>query len=301
MIYKAGAPKTLQRHHRLTPSWRRRQVKARQPSMIFGIARVFNWVTPMDITMVAGCTWFLIRRLRGADKDPTANIEEEDDDNDEDDEVAAVNRGNKVFKQLSGANYNFVAQTDEDLAALRTMTCKKCGFSMFIAKDRLKRHFTRGLKCLNCGAKAPDFYNENDPDDPVNKEGATVQSAEGYKPDPVKIAQYKAEMEAAEEEARLAALAEKEAEEDKEDEDEEEDEGDAEAPAPDAVEDSPAPEAVEDEEDDPAAEAVAVAEVPVEAAVEAPAPPPVPVPAPVPKAAPPRDEDVPDIFKELGI
>jgi len=199
VVYQAGAPRNALRYDTLRVR-RRQVVKARQPSMIFGLQRMFNWLTPTDIGAAVICTYFVIRRLRMIDSDPTANTA------DEDDEDGAVNRGNKLFKKLSGANYNYVAQSDEDLAALRTMCCKKCGFTIFVAKDRLKRHFVKGLECLQCGAKAPDFYNENDPDDPVNFEGATVESADGYKPDPVKIAQRKAEIEAAEL-AELAALA----------------------------------------------------------------------------------------------
>ena len=159
VVYKAGAPRNTLRHHTLRVR-RRQVVKARQPSMIFGLQRMFNWLTPTDIGAAVICTYFVIRRLRMIDSDPTANT-------DDDDEDGAVNRGNKLFKKLSGANYNYVAQSDEDLAALRTMCCKKCGFTIFVAKDRLKRHFVKGLECLQCGAKAPDFYNENDPDDPV--------------------------------------------------------------------------------------------------------------------------------------
>ena len=160
VVYKAGAPRNALRHHTLRVR-RRQVVKARQPSMIFGLQRMFNWLTPTDIGAAVICTYFVIRRLRMIDSDPTANTGEEED------EDGAVNRGNKLFKKLSGANYNYVAQSDEDLAALRTMCCKKCGFTIFVAKDRLKRHFVKGLECLQCGAKAPDFYNENDPDDPV--------------------------------------------------------------------------------------------------------------------------------------
>ena len=260
IIYKAATPKNALRHSTLRVR-RRQVVQARQPKMIFGLQRMFNWLTPTDIGAAVICTYFVIRRLRMIDSDPTAN-------NDEDDEDGAVNRGNKLFKKLSGANYNYVAQSDEDLAALRTMCCKKCGFTIFVAKDRLKRHFVKGLECLQCGAKAPDFYNENDPDDPVNFEGATVESADGYKPDPVRIAQRKAEIEAAEL-AELAALA--------------------------AEKDQMSNyDAVEEETDVLASsEAVAVAEAPVaEAVVEAPAP----APAPAPK--PPVDDD---IFGELGI
>jgi len=231
--------------------------------MIFGLQRMFNWLTPTDIGAAVICTYFVIRRLRMIDSDPTANT-------DEDDEDGAVNRGNKLFKKLSGANYNYVAQSDEDLAALRTMCCKKCGFTIFVAKDRLKRHFVKGLECLQCGAKAPDFYNENDPDDPVNFEGATVESADGYKPDPVRIAQRKAEIEAAEL-AELAALAAEK-------------------------EQMSNYDAVEEETDVLASSEVAV-EVAVAEAPPVPAPAPAaPAPAPAPK--PPVDDD---IFGELGI
>ena len=230
--------------------------------MIFGLQRMFNWLTPTDIGAAVICTYFVIRRLRMIDSDPTANTDDEDED-------GAVNRGNKLFKKLSGANYNYVAQSDEDLAALRTMCCKKCGFTIFVAKDRLRRHFVKGLECLQCGAKAPDFYNENDPDDPVNFEGATVESADGYKPDPVRIAQRKAEIEAAEM-AELAALA---AEKEMSNYDPVDEEVDDMAPS-----EAPAP--------------VAVAEAPP---VPAPAPA-APAPAPAPK--PPVDDD---IFGELGI
>jgi len=92
--------------------------------MIFGLQRMFNWLTPTDIGAAVICTYFVIRRLRMIDSDPTANTGEEED------EDGAVNRGNKLFKQLSGANYHFVAQTEEDIKALRTMHCKKCGFTM---------------------------------------------------------------------------------------------------------------------------------------------------------------------------
>ena len=256
IIYKAGAPRNTLRHSTLRV--RRRQVVQRPPQkMIFGLQRMFNWLTPTDIGAAVICTYFVIRRLRMIDSDPTANTDDEDED-------GAVNRGNKLFKKLSGANYNYVAQSDEDLAALRTMCCKKCGFTIFVAKDRLKRHFVKGLECLQCGAKAPDFYNENDPDDPVNFEGATVESADGYKPDPVRIAQRKAEIEAAEM-AELAALA--------------------------AEKEMSNYDAVEDDVDDmaPAPVAVAVAEAP-------PVPAPAPALAPAPK--PPVDDD---IFGELGI
>jgi hypothetical protein len=257
VVYQAGAPRNALRYDTLRVR-RRQVVKARQPSMIFGLQRMFNWLTPTDIGAAVICTYFVIRRLRMIDSDPTANVSEEED------EDGAVNRGNKLFKKLSGANYNYVAQSDEDLAALRTMTCKKCGFTIFVAKDRLKRHFVKGLECLQCGAKAPDFYNENDPDDPVNFEGATVESADGYKPDPVKIAQRKAEIEAAEL-AELAALA---------------------AEKEQMSNYDPVDEDVDDMAPAPVAEAAPVA------VVEAPAP----APAPAPK--PPVDDD---IFGELGI
>ena len=261
IVYQAGAPRNTLRHNSLRV--RRRQVVQRPPQkMIFGLQRMFNWLTPTDIGAAVVCTYFVIRRLRMIDSDPTANTDEEDED-------GAVNRGNKLFKKLSGANYNYVAQSDEDLAALRTMCCKKCGFTIFVAKDRLRRHFVKGLECLQCGAKAPDFYNENDPDDPVNFEGATVESADGYKPDPVRIAQRKAEIEAAEM-AELAALA---AEKEMSNYDPVDEEVDDMAPS-----EAPAP--------------VAVAEAPP---VPAPAPA-APAPAPAPK--PPVDDD---IFGELGI
>ena len=263
IVYEAGAPRNTLRHSTLRV--RRRQVVQRPPQkMIFGLQRMFNWLTPTDIGAAVICTYFVIRRLRMIDSDPTANTDDEDED-------GAVNRGNKLFKKLSGANYNYVAQSDEDLAALRTMCCKKCGFTIFVAKDRLKRHFVKGLECLQCGAKAPDFYNENDPDDPVNFEGATVESADGYKPDPVRIAQRKAEIEAAEM-AELAALA---AEKEMSNYDAVDEEVDDMAPAP-VAEAAP----------------VAVAEAPP---VPAPAPA-APAPAPAPK--PPVDDD---IFGELGI
>ena len=261
VIYKAATPKNTLRHSTLRVR-RRQVVQARPPQMIFGLQRMFNWLTPTDIGAAVICTYFVIRRLRMIDSDPTANTDDEDED-------GAVNRGNKLFKKLSGANYNYVAQSDEDLAALRTMCCKKCGFTIFVAKDRLKRHFVKGLECLQCGAKAPDFYNENDPDDPVNFEGATVESADGYKPDPVRIAQRKAEIEAAEM-AELAALA---AEKEMSNYDPVDEEVDDMAPS-----EAPAP--------------VAVAEAPP---VPAPAPA-APAPAPAPK--PPVDDD---IFGELGI
>ena len=261
IVYQAGAPRTTLRHNSLRV--RRRQVVQRPPQkMIFGLQRMFNWLTPTDIGAAVICTYFVIRRLRMIDSDPTANTDDEDED-------GAVNRGNKLFKKLSGANYNYVAQSDEDLAALRTMCCKKCGFTIFVAKDRLKRHFVKGLECLQCGAKAPDFYNENDPDDPVNFEGATVESADGYKPDPVRIAQRKAEIEAAEL-AELAALAAEK-------------------------EQMSNYDAVEEEVDD-MAPSEAVVEAPMAVAEAPPVPAPAPAPAPAPK--PPVDDD---IFGELGI
>lgn len=76
--------------------------------------------------------------------------------------------------KLSGFSYQFVAQTPEDEAKLKTMYCDDCGFTIFVAKNRFKKHFRDGLRCLNCGAKAPTFYNKNDPDDPLNLEGATI-------------------------------------------------------------------------------------------------------------------------------
>lgn len=76
--------------------------------------------------------------------------------------------------KLSGFSYQFVAQTPEDEAKLKTMYCDDCGFTIFVAKNRFKKHFRDGLRCLNCGAKAPTFYNINDPDDPLNQEGATI-------------------------------------------------------------------------------------------------------------------------------
>lgn len=77
--------------------------------------------------------------------------------------------------KLSGFSYQFVAQTPEDEAKLKTMYCDDCGFTIFVAKNRFKKHFRDGLRCLNCGAKAPTFYNINDPDDPLNQEGATIE------------------------------------------------------------------------------------------------------------------------------
>jgi len=76
--------------------------------------------------------------------------------------------------KLSGFSYQFVAQTPEDEAKLKTMYCDNCGFTIFVAKNRFKKHFRDGLRCLNCGAVAPTFYNKNDPDDPLNKEGASI-------------------------------------------------------------------------------------------------------------------------------
>lgn len=76
--------------------------------------------------------------------------------------------------KLSGFSYQFVAQTPEDEAKLKTMYCDDCGFTIFVAKNRFRKHFRDGLRCLNCGAKAPTFYNLNDPDDILNKEGATI-------------------------------------------------------------------------------------------------------------------------------
>ena len=50
-------------------------------------------------------------------------------------------------------------------------------------QGRLKRHFVKGSNVCSAARKLGP-YNENDPDDPVNFEGATVESADGYKPDP---------------------------------------------------------------------------------------------------------------------
>jgi len=76
--------------------------------------------------------------------------------------------------RISGANLNFIAQTPEDEAKLKTMHCDDCGFTIYVAKNRFKLHFKDGLRCLNCGAVAPVFYNQNDLNDPLNKEGATI-------------------------------------------------------------------------------------------------------------------------------
>eukprot|EP00629_Pelagomonadales_sp_RCC1024_P003733 CAMPEP_0119264114 /NCGR_PEP_ID=MMETSP1329-20130426/3294_1 /TAXON_ID=114041 /ORGANISM="Genus nov. species nov., Strain RCC1024" /LENGTH=267 /DNA_ID=CAMNT_0007263857 /DNA_START=138 /DNA_END=937 /DNA_ORIENTATION=- len=182
------------------PAWRdpsalrhrvQARASARQPTMVFGLSRVFGWLKTSDFMWTGVLVFFLLKRLKQVAEDPTVGEMEDDED-------AAEVRGNKIFKGLSGANYNFVAQTEEDLLKLRTMTCKKCGFTIYIAKNRLKRHFTKGLCCLSCGAVAPDFYNENDPLDPINKAGATIEVCEEYEPDPVAVNAAKAALEAAE-------------------------------------------------------------------------------------------------------
>ena len=55
VVYQAGAPRNALRHHNLKVR-RRQVVKARQPSMIFGLQRMFNWLTPTDIGAAVICT-----------------------------------------------------------------------------------------------------------------------------------------------------------------------------------------------------------------------------------------------------
>ena len=293
LVYKPAYRKQLQ--WRSPPARPRRPYAtvARQPSMLFGVNKLFNWLSPTDIMFTLVLAGFLYRRLRQVQSDPTASLEEEDD------EDGAVNRGNKLFKQLSGANYHFVAQSEEDIAALRTMHCKKCGFTIFVAKNRMKRHFAaNGLQCMNCGAVAPDFYNENDPDDPINFAGATLdmigdESEKGAKAAADAAAAAAAAGDDAGEAAGEAA-----------------EEGVAEvvaeaAEAEAAGEPGPVFKAVVAQEEEAAervaAEPAAVAEAPAVVA-EAPAvvaEAPAPAPAPAPKPASKKAED--DIFAELGI
>ena len=296
LVYKPAYRKQLQ--WRSAPARPRRPyatVARRQPSMLFGVNKLFNWLSPTDIMFTLVLAGFLYRRLRQVQSDPTAGLE------DDDDEDGAVNRGNKLFKQLSGANYHFVAQSEEDIAALRTMHCKKCGFTIFVAKNRMKRHFAaNGLQCMNCGAVAPDFYNENDPDDPINFAGATLDMIGDESEKGAKAAADAAAAAAAGDDAGEAAG-------------EAAEEGVAEvvaeaAEAEAAGEPGPVFKAVVAQEEEaadrvaaePAAPAV-VAEAPAVVA-EAPAvvaEAPAPAPAPAPKPASKKAED--DIFAELGI
>jgi hypothetical protein len=297
LVYTPAYRKQLQ--WRSAPARPRRPyatVARRQPSMLFGVNKLFNWLSPTDIMFTLVLAGFLYRRLRQVQSDPTAGLEDDDDDD------GAVNRGNKLFKQLSGANYHFVAQSEEDIAALRTMHCKKCGFTIFVAKNRMKRHFAaNGLQCMNCGAVAPDFYNENDPDDPINFAGATLDMIGDESEKGAKAAADAAAAAAAGDDAGEAAG----------------EEGVAEVVAEEVVaeaagEPGPVFKAVvaqeEEAADRVAAEPAVVAEPPAVVAeppavvAEAPAvvaEAPAPAPAPAPKPASKKAED--DIFAELGI
>ena len=164
-----------------------------------------------------------------------------------------------------------------------------------------RRHFAaNGLQCMNCGAVAPDFYNENDPDDPINFAGATLDMIGDESEKGAKAAADAAAAAAAGDDAGEAAG-------------EAGEEGVAEvvaeaAEAEAAGEPGPVFKAVVAQEEEaadrvaaePAAPAV-VAEAPAVVA-EAPAvvaEAPAPAPAPAPKPASKKAED--DIFAELGI
>ena len=64
VIYKAATPKNTLRHSTLRVR-RRQVVQARQPKMIFGLQRMFNWLTPTDIGAAVICTY--LRHPKAAD------------------------------------------------------------------------------------------------------------------------------------------------------------------------------------------------------------------------------------------
>ena len=43
-----------------------------------------------------------------------------------------------------------------------------------VAKNQMKRHFAANGCSALLRRQGPDFYNENDPNDPINFEGATL-------------------------------------------------------------------------------------------------------------------------------
>jgi len=79
---------------------------------------------------------------------------------------------------VSATALRHIVQTPEEEAQLKTMYCENCGWTMFVARNRMKKYFRDGLECAQCGAVAPVFKNINDPDDPINKEGATIDDLE---------------------------------------------------------------------------------------------------------------------------
>ena len=73
IVYQAGAPRNTLRHETLRV--RRRQVVQRPPQkMIFGLQRMFNWLTPTDIGAAVICTYFVIRRLRMIDDEGDTRV-----------------------------------------------------------------------------------------------------------------------------------------------------------------------------------------------------------------------------------